>query len=71
MAKKYVKKEVTPEVVSTFLDGYDPMERIVNFDYEYDKDYMTIYYRDENDNKCNYRSNEYDHVYFNICQITC
>lgn len=52
MAKKFVKKEVTPEVVSTFLDGYDPMERIVNFDYEYDKDYMTIYYRDENDNRC-------------------
>ena len=43
MAKKFVKKEVTPEVVSTFLDGHDPMERIVNFDYEYDKDYMTIY----------------------------
>ena len=52
MAKKFVKKEVTPEVVSTFLDGYDPMERIVNFDYEYDKEYMTIYYRDENDNRC-------------------
>ena len=52
MAKTFVKKEVTPEVVSTFLDGYDPMERIVNFDYEYDKEYMTIYYRDENDNRC-------------------
>lgn len=52
MAKTFVKKTVTPEVVSTFLDGYDPMERIVNFDYEYDKEYMTIYYRDENDNRC-------------------
>ena len=52
MAKKFIKKEVTPEVVSTFLDGYDPMERIVNFDYQYQNDYITIYYRDENDNKC-------------------
>ena len=52
MAKQFIKKEVTPEVVSTFLDGYDPMERIVNFDYQYQDDFITIYYRDENDNKC-------------------
>ena len=52
MAKQFIKKEVTPEVVSTFLDGYDPMERIVNFDYQYQDDFITIYYRDEDDNKC-------------------
>ena len=52
MAKKFIKKEVTPEVISTFLDGHDPMERIVNFDYQYQNDYITIYYRDKDDNKC-------------------
>ena len=52
MGKTFIKKEVTPEVVSTFLEGYDPQERIVNFDYQYQNDFITIYYRDENDNKC-------------------
>ena len=31
MAKKFIKKEITPEVVSTFIEGHDPQERIVNF----------------------------------------
>ena len=30
MAKKFIKKDITPEVVSTFIEGYDPQERIVN-----------------------------------------
>lgn len=51
MAKKFIKKEITPEVVSTFIDGYDPQERIVNFEYNYRDDFIKVYYRDENDNK--------------------
>ena len=52
MAKNFIKKEVTPEVIKTFLDGYDPQERIVNFDYQYQNDFIKIFYRDEDDNKC-------------------
>ena len=53
--KKFVKKEITPEVVSTFLEGHDPQERIVNLDYKYKNDYITVFYRDENDNRCSRR----------------
>jgi DNA polymerase elongation subunit (family B) len=52
MAKKFIKKEVTPEVISTFLEGRDPQERIVNFDYQYQNDYIKIFYRDKDDNRC-------------------
>ena len=51
MAKKFIKKEITPEVVSTFLEGHDPQERIVNFDYKYKDNFITVIYRDENDVK--------------------
>ena len=46
------RKEINDEVISTFLSGHDTMERIVNLDYKYSDDKITIYYRDENDNKC-------------------
>ena len=46
------RKKITPEVVSSFLEGNDPQERIVNLDYSGESEYITIYYRDENDNKC-------------------
>lgn len=49
------KKEITPEIVSTFLSGRDPQERIVNFDYKYNDDFITIIYRNENDEKCAHR----------------
>lgn len=46
------KRDITPEVISTFLDGHDPQERIVNFDYKGQNNYITILYRDKDDNKC-------------------
>ena len=52
MAQNFIKKEITPDVISTFLDGHDPQERIVNFDYKYKDDFIRVYYRDENDDKC-------------------
>ena len=52
MAQNFVKKEITPEVISTFLDGHDPQERIVNFDYKYRDDKIKVYYRDKDDNRC-------------------
>ena len=47
-----VRKEITEEVIKTFLEGHDPMERIVNLEYKYNEDKIKVIYRDENDNKC-------------------
>lgn len=52
MAENLNKKVITPEVISTFLNGHDPQERIVNLEYTSKDNFITIYYRDENDNKC-------------------
>lgn len=46
------RKEINEEVISTFLSGHDPMERIVNLEYKYNEDKIKVIYRDENDNKC-------------------
>ena len=46
------RKEINEEVINKFLTGYDPMERIVNLEYKSTDDKIKIYYRDENDNKC-------------------
>ena len=46
------RKKITEEVISTFLAGHDPMERIVNLDYKYNEDKIKVIYRDENDNRC-------------------
>lgn len=46
------RKEINDDVISTFLAGHDPMERIVNLDYKYNEDKIKVIYRDENDNKC-------------------
>lgn len=45
------KKTVTAEDIDQFMNGRDPMERIVNLEYSYRDDFMRVYYRDENDNK--------------------
>lgn len=63
MSKNFVKKEITPEVISTFLDGHDPQERIVNLEYEYKDNFITVYYRDEDDNKCSSREPFYPFVW--------
>ena len=52
MAKKFIKKEITQEVIETFLNGHDSQERIVNLEYKYKNDFIKVFYRDENDNKC-------------------
>ena len=46
------RKQITEEVISTFLTGRDPMERIINLEYKYNEDKIKVFYRDENDNKC-------------------
>ena len=49
--KKFVKKEITPEMIQVFLDGHDPQERIVNLEYSYNDEFIYVFYRDENDVK--------------------
>ena len=49
--KKFVKKEISKEVISSFLEGNDPQKRIVNLEYSYQDDFITVYSRDENDTK--------------------
>lgn len=45
------KQEVTQEMIDEFMNGRDPMERIVNLEYHYQDEFMRVYYRDENDKK--------------------
>ncbi len=52
MAQNFVKKEITPEIVNSFLEGNDPQERIVNLEYSYKDNFIKVYYRNENDEKC-------------------
>ena len=40
--------EVTREQIETFLNGHDPMERIVKIEGDYNDDRMAVIYRDEN-----------------------
>ena len=44
---KYTKEEV-----SAFMEGHDPEERIVNMEYNYTDDFIKVYYRNENDDRC-------------------
>lgn len=40
--------QVTKEKIDAFLSGYDPMERIIKIEMDYDDDKAHIFYRDEN-----------------------
>lgn len=45
-------KKIPQEVIEQFLNGDDPMERIVNLDYKSQNKFITIFYRNEEDQKC-------------------
>lgn len=47
-----MREKITNEDIERFLNGHDPQERIVNFDYKGENSFITIIYRDGNDNKC-------------------
>ena len=46
------KKKIPREVIEQFINGDDPQERIVNIDYKYKDDFISVYYRNEKDEKC-------------------
>lgn len=56
-------KEITQEVIQTFIEGHDPMKRIVNITYSSQDNYVTIYYRDEQDRKCKTKDAFYPFVW--------
>lgn len=45
------KKNLTQEEIESFLNGNDPQERIVNIECSNKDNFVTVYYRDENDVK--------------------
>lgn len=45
-------REALTEKIGKFIEGRDPQERIVNLEYSYQDDFISVYYRDEDDNKC-------------------
>ena len=66
-------KVITPEVIQTFIEGHDPMERIVNITYSYQDDFVKIFYRNENDQKCVTKESYYPFVWATLsaCQKLC
>lgn len=45
-------KKISQEDIEKFIEGHDPQERIVNLEYSYRDDFVTVVYRNENDQKC-------------------
>lgn len=56
-------KKITQEEISSFMEGRDPQERIVNITYEYGNSYMNVFYRDKDDNKCVEKQHYYPFVW--------
>ena len=45
-------KRIPQEEIEQFINGDDPFERIVNLDYKYSNNFISVYYRNEADQKC-------------------
>lgn len=46
------RKEISKEDIAKFLEGRDPQKRIVNLEYNYQDDFIKVYYRNEEDKRC-------------------
>lgn len=44
--------KIPQEEIEQFINGDDPMERIVNLDYKNADNFVSVFYRDEQDRKC-------------------
>ena len=53
-----MKSEVTKEQIGLFLQGSNPMEKIVKIEGDYNTDKMAVIYRDENGKK-KYHMNQF------------
>ena len=54
-----VKNNITFEQIGKFMEGKDPEERIVNLTYNYRDSFVTIFYRNEKDQRCSRKQNFY------------
>ena len=66
-------KKISQEEIEKFINGHDPMERIVNLTYKYQDDFVTVYYRNENDQKCKTTESFYPFVWATLhaCRKLC
>lgn len=67
------KKTITKEDINVFLNGHDDQERIVNLEYSYQDNFIKVYYRNENDDRCVGREPFYPFVWATkeACQKLC
>lgn len=66
-------KKISQEDIEKFIDGRDPQQRIVNLEYNYRDDYVTVIYRNENDQKCKSKESFYPFCWatLNACHRLC
>lgn len=63
MEENLVRKEISQEDIKHFIEGRDPQERIVNITYNYRDDFVTVFYRNEKDQKCKQEYKFYPYVW--------
>ena len=66
-------KKISQEDIERFMEGHDPQKRIVNLEYSYQDDFITVYWRDEADVKHIDREPFYPFVWAkkSACIFTC
>lgn len=57
------RKKITREDIAVFLDGHNPQERIVDLEYNYQDDFITVWYRNDKDEKCSSTESFYPFVW--------
>lgn len=67
------REQVSKEEIEKFIEGHDPMEHIVNLAYKYNESQITIYYRNDNDQRCKTKENFYPFLWatLNACKRLC
>ena len=67
------KLKISQEEISKFMEGRDPQERIVNLSYSYQDDFISVFYRDEQDRKCVEKQPFYPFLWatFEACDKLC
>ena len=66
-------KKISQEDIERFMDGHDPMEHIINLEYSPQDDFITVVYRDDNDQKCRKKEKFYPFCWATLkaCQRLC
>ena len=66
-------KKISQEDIEKFIDGRDPQQRIVNLEYNYRDDFVTVIYRNEQDQKCKTKESFYPFCWatLNACRRLC